>query len=270
MFDFLKSKGEAPGDIKSIRHQLVLFLKDELRKAEGGEGGQIRGLQLFLAPAPQDKSLYEAAVYLGEPNRFRDEEVQRIADDYAIDLPEHWTLELVFTDTLPESAARSSVVPAALFLVTSRHGAVEKPSEAMIKVLHGQAEQEQYRISSKSGRVCIGRDREVQGADGFLRVNQIAFPSTGGQDTNRYVSRQHAHIQWNAEDSTFYLFADDGGIPPRNKIKVQTKNGEQVRLQTTEIGYQLKDGDQIILGGTVLLEFRYLEIHHLKPDRPLS
>ena len=28
----------------------------------------------------------------------------------------------------------------------------------------------------------------------------------------------------------FYLFADEGGIPPRNKVKVQTADGSLIKL----------------------------------------
>ena len=45
MFDFFNSK---PDDIKGIRAAIVQFVKEQLQKAEGGEGSNIRGLCLFL------------------------------------------------------------------------------------------------------------------------------------------------------------------------------------------------------------------------------
>jgi len=50
-----------------------------------------------------------------------------------------------------------------------------------------------------------------------------------------------------------------GGIPPRNKIKVQTGSGDVIRLQSTHIGHHLQEGDQIVLGETALLQFSYNE-----------
>ena len=45
MFDFLKNR---PTDIKGIRAALLQFIKDQLQKAEGGEGSNIKGLHLYF------------------------------------------------------------------------------------------------------------------------------------------------------------------------------------------------------------------------------
>jgi len=42
-----------------------------------------------------------------------------------------------------------------------------------------------------------------------------------------------------------------------NKIKVRAVGGSPVKLQTTEIGHPLQEGDQIIIGESALLEFTY-------------
>jgi pSer/pThr/pTyr-binding forkhead associated (FHA) protein len=123
--------------------------------------------------------------------------------------------------------------------------------------MRGDTEQEEYRITPESGKFCIGRDKHAQIADGFLRINNIAFPS-GGNESNRYVSRQHAHIEWNSSEACYFLFADEGGIPPRNKTKVLTSAGQQIRLQSLQIGHKLHDGDQVVLGESALLLFNYL------------
>jgi hypothetical protein len=256
MFDLFK-KAEVPQDIKAIRNAVVLFIKDQLKRAEGGEGGNIKGLQLYLAPTVEDKHLYEAAVYFGEEPKFKNEEVQRIADDYAIDLPENWTFETIFTDDLPAESLKAKNIPAGLFISTRSHNAIAKPVDAILRVLSGNAEQEQYSITPKSGKVCIGRDKRSQTGEGFIRENTIAFPSGGDNDSNKFISRQHAHIEWNDQENCYYLYADEGGIPPRNKVKVQTAKGEQIRLQSKEIGHQLEPGDQIVLGQSALLEFNY-------------
>ena len=93
--------------------------------------------------------------------------------------------------------------------------------------------------------------------DGFFRENVIAFPATSSNESNKFVSRQHAHIEWDNDSGSFLLFADEGGIPPRNKVKLRSENGELEKLQTMEIGHQLREGDQIILGDSAVLEFSY-------------
>ena len=91
MFDFLKSR---PTDVKGIRSAILEFIKEQLQKTEGGEGGNIKGFTLYLTCTESEKHLYEAAVYVHDENRFKEEDVQKIADDYAIALPAAWTLEL--------------------------------------------------------------------------------------------------------------------------------------------------------------------------------
>ena len=253
MFDLFKSK---PTDIKSIRASLLQFIKEQLQKAEGGEGSNIRGLCLYINCRQEEKHLYEGAVYADEEDRFKEEEVQKIADDYAIALPENWTLQIEFVDEVPPEALKASDVDAALFISTRKKPAVFHDVTAYVRVLNGQAEKEVYTISSTSGKINIGRERKVHTADGFYRENMIAFPDSSSNESNRSVSRQHAHIEWDSQSNAFYLFADEGGVPPHNKMKVRAVGGLPVKLQTTEIGHKLQEGDQIILGESALLEFR--------------
>jgi hypothetical protein len=253
MFDFFKSK---PADIKGIRAALLQFIKDQFQKVEGGEGGNIRGLFLYITCPDEEKHLYEGAVFADEEGRFKEDEVQRLADDYAIGLPENWTLEIEFVDEAPPEALKAQDVDAALFISTKKKPKVAQAVTACIRVLNGQAEKELYSISSTRGKINIGRERKAHTADGFYRENHIAFPDGSANESNRSVSRQHAHIEWDAENGAFYLFADEGGIPPHNKMKVRTVGGIPIKLQTTEIGHRLQEGDQIILGESALLEFR--------------
>src|SRR5829696_9397439 len=108
MFDLFKQKDEASApDVKTLRQSLLLFIKDQLKKWEGGEGVNVRGMQLFLSPTADDRHLYEAAVFSDAQHQFKEEEIQRIADDYAINLPADWTLDLLFVEELPAEAIKS-------------------------------------------------------------------------------------------------------------------------------------------------------------------
>ncbi len=91
---FKRNTPERPVDVKTIRDRLLQFIKERLKKAEGGEGNNIKGLQIFISCSPDEKHLYEAVVYIENPERFKNE-VQKIADDYAIELPGEWTLETI-------------------------------------------------------------------------------------------------------------------------------------------------------------------------------
>ena len=64
-------------------------------------------MELYIASPPDEKDVYESIVYFHDTDRFKNEEVQRIADDYAIALPPQWYLNLIFVDELPAEAVRS-------------------------------------------------------------------------------------------------------------------------------------------------------------------
>lgn len=243
-------------DIKSIRVSLLQFIKSQLRKAEGGEGGNIRGIYLYFATAAAERHLYEAATYMEDPEKFRNE-IQRIADDFAIELPADWTLKISFEEQLPNEGMRIPDMPAALNISTTRKPTQAYAAEAYVTVLNGEAEQEQYVIKPQTGKVFIGRDKRVRTADGFFRENTIAFKADSSHESNKFVSRQHAHIEWNSEAGSYYLFADEGGIPPSNKIKIRQLDGSMIKLQSTQIGHRLQEGEQIILGDSALLRFSY-------------
>lgn len=256
MFDFFK-KEEASPDVKTLRQNLLLFIKDGLKKWEGGEGANVKGLQLFLSPSAEERHVYEAAVYVDAPTKFKDEDVQRIADDYAIDLPSDWTLEILFVETLPTEAVKAKDLPVALHVSTKKQPVLTALTTAYLRVMTGEAEKEIYVLSDKGGKVCIGREKRVQTPEGFLRENDISFPSESSNKANKFVSRQHAHIEWNRDAGAFFLYADEGGIPPRNKVKVQTAEGDIIRLQSTRVGHHLQEGDQVMLGESALLQFSY-------------
>lgn len=257
MFDFLKGKAsERPDDIKGIRHALLRFIKDDLQRAEGGEGSYIKGLLLFITAPDADRHLYEAAVYQDEPDRLK-EEIQKIADDYALGLPENWTLEIETGQDSPPEAVKADNLEVALFIKTNKHF-IQHTATAYIRVLNGEATQPQYTLSSGPQKVNIGRDKKAQAADGFFRTNQIAFPSEAANPANKYISRQHAHVEWNNEAACFVLYADEGGVPPRNKIKIRPAGGDEpVKLHSVEVGHHLAEGDQIILGESAVIEFSY-------------
>lgn len=251
MFNLFK---ERPHDVKSIRNILLQSIKEKMQRAQGGEGANIMAVYIFINCSEADKHLYEAAVYANVRGKFKVDEVQRIADDYAITISSSFKLEVEFTDKFPVQADRITAINAAIFISTKKSGIHNKKNKAVIKVLNGEAENETYLIDPSAGRINIGRESKVQAAGNYMRQNNIAFKPT---ETNRAVSRQHAHIEWEADSSSFLIFADEGGIPPNNKMKVRTPEGILIKIQAIEVGHRLQDGDQIILGDSAVLEFNY-------------
>ena len=256
MLSFLNEKRSSK-DIKTLRSDILDFIKEQLKKAESGEGQNIKGLQLYINCDAKDKFVYEGAVYVNSPDKFK-EEVQKIADDFAIDLPVSWSLHFMFDEDVPEEVIRSMQLQMALFIQTKQKPSVHKEAVAYLKVLGGETEQAVYVLHSSNKKINIGREKNVQAEDGYLRQNQIVFSGDSNNKSNQSVSRRHAHIEWNAEQSAFFLYADEVGIPPGNKIKIKPEKGPEVRLITTGIGHHLREGDQVILGASALLEFSYL------------
>lgn len=262
MFDFFKkNKSSADLDAKGLRDSILSLLKEELQKLEGGEGAHVAELQLFINAPENQRHIYDSALYTADPEQFK-EEVQRIADNFAMDLPAGWQMNVQFTTEIPAAAIKREGLDAGLIIQTAaaqKKSVVNNTAKAAISILQGTAEQQEYIFDKKSNRINIGRERNIQANDGSFRINHIAFPEAAGNDSNKYISRQHAHIEWDTVSECFTLFADEGGVPPGNKTKIRSVRDEQLhKLNSTQIGYQLKAGDQIILGDAAVMEFTLL------------
>jgi len=257
MFDiFKREENKNPLDVKTVRAAILRFIKQELQKAEGGEGSNIKAINLFIACPESERQMYEAAVYNEEADRLKGE-IQKIADDFALGLPDNWVLDIQFTEEIPAEAVSIKGVDAALF-VRTKDNSIQKTAVGYIKVLSGQAEKEVYEIKSGDGKINIGREARAQVNDGFFRLNHIAFPGDSSNPANKFISRQHAHIEWSKENSYFTFFADEGGIPPGNKTKVRSAAAETLnKLISTQIGHKLEEGDQVILGESAVIVFSY-------------
>jgi hypothetical protein len=257
MFDLFKKKeNKGPYDVKTVRDGLLQFIKEEFQKAEGGEGRNIKELNLFIACSPGERHIYEAAVFLNEKGRFK-QEVQKIADDYALDIPEQWELVIVFQEGIPPEAVRLDLLHAAL-LIRTKDNSTPGPATAYLRILNGEAEKQEYEFKSSDGKINIGRGKKAQVEGGFFRLNQVAFDVESNKESNKFVSRQHAHVEWSEDKGCFMIFADEGGVPPGNKIKIKSALDEHlVKLHAMNIGHKLAEGDQVILGESAVLEFSY-------------
>ena len=256
-FKLFGNKGEKrEWDVKSLRDALLRFIKEALQKIEGGEGGHIKELLLYIAANPEDKHLYEGAVYVHDKEKFRNE-VQKIADDYALDLPSDWTIEVEFVDELPQEASPIPDLDAA-FLMHTRRQVMHNASSAVayIRILNGEAEQEEYIIKATDDKINIGRDKKAVTDNGSYRLNKLVFPGDSKDESNKFISRQHAHIEWNKDSECFMIFADEGGVPPGNKTKIHiAADGKMIKLNSTQIGHPMNEGDQVILGESAVFLF---------------
>ncbi|GAC1380301.1 MAG: hypothetical protein NVSMB45_03410 [Ginsengibacter sp.] len=250
--------------MKGVRSSILQFIKEQLKKNEGGEGGNIKNIQLYITAPEPDEHIYRAAVFSDEIDKFKQDEVQKIADDFDISLPENWKFEVYFNELPPRAAILSHEVDASLMLITNKSKVEKRMIIGFIRTLNGETTKKEYQITSDRGKVNIGREKSAQTSVGYFRKNYIAFVNSENNPANWSVSRQHAHIEWNEAQDAFYIYADDGGIPPNNKMKVRGENGIVEKIQTTEMGHRLNEGDQIILGDSAVLEFSYKSEGELK------
>jgi len=147
-------------DVKSLRDALLRSIKASLQQIEGGEGGHIKELLLFIAALPEQKHLYEGAVYVQDKEKFR-HEIQKIADDYALELPADWIVEVSFVEELPLGSVKIPHLEAALLMHTRRQAAHNAASAtAYIRILSGEAEMEQYVIKASDHKINIGREKK--------------------------------------------------------------------------------------------------------------
>ena len=101
-------------------------------------------------------------------------------------------------------------------------------------------------------RTNLGRTLDVYRKEGLSRRNHVAFVED--DEISRTVSREHAHIERNAESGEYRLFNDrfyarDRGESCSTWI---VREGISQEVHRNGRGVKLQDGDEIHLGRAVL------------------
>ena len=133
-------------------------------------------------------------------------------------------------------------------------------TKARLSIVHnrGKLLQDSYTISPVDNvkRWNIGRGDNVEGT--YFRQNHIVFEEESTNESNKYVSREHAHIEY-SEGIGFLLFVDAGGRKSTgNRTRVFRDNNYLDLGSNMNVPIQLYDGDQIELGKHAILEFRMI------------
>lgn len=92
--------------------------------------------------------------------------------------------------------------------------------------------------------------------NGALRRNDIAVDDnvrSQEYDRNKYVSRNHAHIEYVNEH--FVLYVDKGGLRSAGKRTAVARGENTFPLEDTLIPFPLEDGDMIVLSRAVRILF---------------
>jgi FHA domain len=115
------------------------------------------------------------------------------------------------------------------------------PARIELTVLVGTAEQTTYSLAAD--RIDLGRSVEVRDRrHRLVRMNHVAFIDQRGE-VNQSVSRQHAHITFDAGSATYRLH-DDGSVHGTDIMR----NGRTITVPAGSRGVRLRAGDEIVLG----------------------
>jgi hypothetical protein len=244
------------------RDQLIRFVVSKLRAYQNEPETAPVGLKVLVyCPNPEDEELYKVVLWTNQPGKFQEELNRQLADNY-ITLPKNWRFEYAFfTDSLPDSTYREGNLG---LIIMDKSKPDASPLLARIVTLVGQTEQSEYLLdSSQKVTYCIGRGHTAQTTSGRVRTNDIVIlhDSDPGFDAqkgagNGAVSRAHATIQYDVKQKQYSLYVDPGGLPASgNKTKLLHPNNTVERADIGGMSYPLQHGDQIELGGEVVLLF---------------
>ena len=201
-----------------------------------------------LAPIQQDRARYEAALDDADPPF--DVAARQRLKEAGFALPKTFPVEHAVYEESPEPLRPAFEKYGAVYVEPSKKTATRY---ARLEIQRGRAEQAVYALDG-TARVNIGRMPQV--ADERTRVfrrNHVVFldPADADLDAdtasiNQTVSREHAHVTFDAEQGR-YLWHNEQGSTSINRAAYQ---------RPMPVGKQplpLEDGDELYLGQACLV-----------------
>lgn len=246
------------------RDAVLRFILRSLQPYVDEKAAVIDGLRLYVrCKDVQEATLAQVALFLDQPGHFKDAILERHLLNHYINLSRSWFFEVTVMEG--EFAAELLVQDDfALDIIRPKSQLGSGFSKAVLKTLLGQTEQSEYALDpAKQLKYYIGRSRQPRLASGKIHPNDIVFLGADepGYDAekgkgNLQVSRNHAMICFDTRFKKYFLYPDKGGLPESgNKLKVYTEEEKVKQLNIEGVPHELKDGDQIALGGEAILVF---------------
>jgi hypothetical protein len=174
----------------------------------------------------------------GRPSNEKDaRKIDSGVDSIAIYLQEH-----------KSDIGRGIVKRARISIFGGRGSLIQDPCELSSEMLE------------KEGVKCfnIGRGAFPDVGAGAYRQNHIAVDDKNNLETNRYVSRAHAHIGF-SEIIGFYLQVEYGGSRLSGNRTRIFRGEEKIEVENVVVKEPLQNGDLIELGKAVVLQFIEIE-----------
>lgn len=225
--------------------ELLLVHRSILEEIEGKVQTVQRGRRVFpyshvtvyLPSADADRRALYLAAFAHEQRLERD--IREVLTAAGCDLPKQFTVE-VETAAEGERRIECSVreTPAAPLAATAARG--------RLIVTKGVAQAAEFELTK--ARLNLGRLEEITDSEQrIVRRNDIAFME-GDDQANATVSRQHAHIERDAEAGG-YRIADDGSEYGTRIFR----DGRSIEVpKGSRRGERLRAGDEIYLGRACL------------------
>ncbi|GAO41056.1 FHA domain-containing protein [Flavihumibacter petaseus] len=246
------------------RDAVLRFILKSLQPYVDEKSAVVDGLRLYIrCEDMQAASLVQVALYLDRPGHFQQDILQRHLHNHYIHLSAGWFFEVQVTEeAFPENIISDGQF--GLDIVRPNQAWGQPGGKAVIRTLVGQTEQTEYPLDpSRQLKYYIGRSREPRLSSGKVHPNDIVFVAADepGFDSekargNLQVSRNHAMICFDPRFKKFLLYPDKGGLPESgNKLKVYTQDDKVRQLNIAGVPHELRDGDQIALGGEAILVF---------------
>lgn len=204
-------------------------------------------IRVQVLAEPERRRSYETVFLEGAA---LEQDIKLNFDDRGVEYPGRLKVEVELVEDLPAD------VKARGFDLTYSNTASTpvsiEPPEIRLRILDGAAEESEYRFRRQ--RINIGRMAEVLDAQlRPIRRNDVALKEEAA-GPNLTVSRTHAHIQWDAEESRFRVF-DDGSAQGTTLLR----EGSLIPVpRGTSKGVPLLPNDQIIVG-QVHISFDYVD-----------
>ncbi len=223
------------GELLEVRRDILGDVRDHIHaKGQGRSLFPYSRVSIRVAAENREQqTLYEGA--LGEGGM--EEDVRGLLREADCPVPAGFNVSVSVIEDATLALSRRP------FAIDYSNAAVAKLDrnarpKAKLTIVRGQADMAEYPI--QSDRVNIGRLQEVVGAkDGLRRRNHVAFA-----DTETTVSREHAHIRYDAESGKFRLY--DSGSQRGTSVFREGRRLEVPKGVTH--GLQLRSGDEIHLG----------------------
>lgn len=191
----------------------------------------------ILLPNPELRRSYEL-VFVEADALSRD--IRQRLEDQRVELPGRLLVQVELVPELsPDVATRGFDVH---YVSAPIQQDLKEVAEVRFTIISGSAQQQQLLL--KKRRINLGRLAEVVDAEQRLtRQNDVAFREDAPAP-NRSVSRAHAHIEFDPEDTVFRLYDDrsaHGTTVVRDGAVIPVPPGPSK-------GVALRDGDEIVLG----------------------